>query len=52
LGSWLTLRFGLDGAALASLLAGLLRVGMGCFHVLRLREEIIPSQQTALAVPR
>lgn len=52
LGSWLTLRFGLDGAALASLLAGLLRVGMGCFHVLRLREEIIPPQQTALAVPR
>jgi O-antigen/teichoic acid export membrane protein len=49
LGSWLTLRFGLDGAALASLLAGLLRVGMGCFHVLRLRGETVPPP-AALAV--
>ncbi len=40
LGSWLTIRFGLDGAALASLLAGILRAGLGAFHVMRLREEI------------
>jgi hypothetical protein len=49
LGSWLTLHFGLDGAALASLLAGLLRVGMGCIHVLGLRGETVPSR-AALAV--
>jgi O-antigen/teichoic acid export membrane protein len=49
LGSWLTIRFGLNGAALASLLAGLLRVGMGCFHVLRLRDEAV-APRTALAV--
>jgi O-antigen/teichoic acid export membrane protein len=50
LGSWLTLRFGLNGAALASLLAGLLRVAMGSFHVLRLRGETAPPQ-AMLAVP-
>ena len=50
LGSWLTIRFGLNGAALASLLAGLLRVAMGCFHVLRLRGEIAPTRG-ALAMP-
>ena len=50
LGSWLTIRFGLNGATLASLLAGLLRVGMGCFHVLRLRSEIAPTRG-ALAMP-
>jgi O-antigen/teichoic acid export membrane protein len=49
LGSWLTIRFGVEGAALAGLLAGLLRVGVGCFQVLRLRGETVPPQ-TALAV--
>jgi O-antigen/teichoic acid export membrane protein len=49
LGSWLTIRFGVEGAALAGLLAGLLRVGTGCFQVLRLRGETVPPQ-TALAV--
>jgi hypothetical protein len=49
LGSWLTIRFGVDGAVLAGLLAGLLRVGTGCFQVLRLRGETVPPQ-TALAV--
>ncbi len=41
LGSWLTIRFGLDGAAFASLLAGILRAGLGASHVMRLREEIV-----------
>jgi O-antigen/teichoic acid export membrane protein len=50
LGSWLTIRFGLNGAALASLLAGLVRVALGCFHVLRLRGETVPPQ-SALAMP-
>jgi O-antigen/teichoic acid export membrane protein len=48
LGSWLTIRFGLDGAAFASLLAGILRVAMGAFHVMRLRDEIV-RPQAALA---
>lgn len=49
LGSWLTIRFGLNGAALAALLAGLLRVGLGLFHVLRLRGETAPAR-AALAM--
>ncbi|HEY2008178.1 MAG TPA: hypothetical protein VGH23_04260 [Rhizomicrobium sp.] len=50
LGSWLTIHFGLNGAALASLLASLLRAAMGCFHVLRLRGETAPPQ-AILAMP-
>jgi O-antigen/teichoic acid export membrane protein len=42
LGSWLTMRFGLDGAAIASLLAGLLRVGIGSVLVMRLRGATAP----------
>jgi len=42
LGSWLTMRFGLDGAALASLLAGFLRVGIGSILVMRLRGTTAP----------
>ncbi|HUE66434.1 MAG TPA: hypothetical protein VMO78_18850 [Rhizomicrobium sp.] len=49
LGSWLTIRFGLDGAAFASLLAGILRAGLGAFHVMRLRGETV-RPQAALAV--
>jgi O-antigen/teichoic acid export membrane protein len=41
LGTWLTLRYGVDGAALASLLAGLVRVGTGLLEVLRLRGETL-----------
>ena len=49
LGSWLTIRFGLDGAALASLLAGILRASLGVFHVMHLREEIVLSQSVLAA---
>jgi O-antigen/teichoic acid export membrane protein len=49
LGSWLTIRSGLDGAALASLLAGILRVGMGGYHVMRLRDETVRPPAAVLA---
>ncbi|MDZ5650108.1 hypothetical protein [Nitrospirillum sp. BR 11828] len=37
LGSWLTWRFGLTGACVASVMAGALRAAVGLFHLLRLR---------------
>jgi O-antigen/teichoic acid export membrane protein len=49
LGSWLTIRFGLDGAALASLLAGVVRVGLGGYHVMRLRGETVRPPAAVLA---
>ena len=49
LGSWLAIRFGLDGAALASLSAGILRAGLGAFHVMRLRGEMVRPQSVLAA---
>lgn len=44
LGSWLTLRYGVSGACLAALIAGSVRVGIGCYHVSRLREATLASK--------
>jgi O-antigen/teichoic acid export membrane protein len=43
LGTWLTLSFGVTGACLAALAAGLLRVAIGWHHVARLRELTVPA---------
>ena len=41
LGSWLTLRFGVSGACFAALIAGTMRVAIGCYHVARLRDVTV-----------
>src|SRR6185437_9460050 len=46
LGSWLTLRFGIGGACLATLLAALLRAGIGAWYVARLRQAIAPAPES------
>ncbi len=40
LGSWLTIAYGLTGACLATLLAGLLRAGLGLYFVLGLKTTL------------
>jgi O-antigen/teichoic acid export membrane protein len=43
LGSWLTLHFGVPGACFAALVAGSMRVAIGCYHVGRLRYLTVPE---------
>ncbi|MBB6254199.1 hypothetical protein [Nitrospirillum iridis] len=49
LGSWLTWRFGLTGACVASAAAGALRAGVGLIHLLRLRP--LTAGRPALVAP-
>jgi O-antigen/teichoic acid export membrane protein len=47
-GSWLTWHFGILGAALAAVIAGLLRAGLGYVYLMRLRADPLPARHAKL----